>query len=174
MIALDNCLWRAVLGQFLGQFGVWTAPQCNVHVDAFTFRDTNIKYSLFRDKNMKISITIAITAAILLAGCATLTNDENVPIAVSFSNGDNGSCDFRNKRQTQQASIPSVIQVRRSDDSLQYDCMTSRSAVAVGEIPSTIGGKIVASAVFLDFGIVDSVTDMHREYPASYVIPVER
>jgi hypothetical protein len=35
-----------------------------------------------------------------------------------------------------------------------------------------MGGKIVASAVFLDFGIVDSITDKHREYPANYVIPV--
>jgi len=32
--------------------------------------------------------------------------------------------------------------------------------------------KIIASAVFLDFGIVDAITDKHREYPASYVIPV--
>jgi hypothetical protein len=37
-----------------------------------------------------------------------------------------------------------------------------------------MGGKIVASAVFLDFGIVDSITDKHREYPANYVIPVPR
>jgi hypothetical protein len=35
-----------------------------------------------------------------------------------------------------------------------------------------MGGKIIASAVFLDFGIVDAITDKHREYPASYVIPV--
>jgi predicted unusual protein kinase regulating ubiquinone biosynthesis (AarF/ABC1/UbiB family) len=35
-----------------------------------------------------------------------------------------------------------------------------------------MGGKIIASAVFLDFGIVDSITDKHREYPESYVIPV--
>ena len=29
-------------------------------------------------------------------------------------------------------------------------------------------------AVFLDFGIVDSITDKHREYPANYVIPLSR
>jgi len=39
---------------------------------------------------------------------------------------------------------------------------------------STIGAKIVASAVFLDLGITDAITDMHREYPASYVIPVQK
>jgi hypothetical protein len=37
-----------------------------------------------------------------------------------------------------------------------------------------MGGKIVASAVFLDFGIVDSITDKHREYPANFVIPIGR
>ena len=35
--------------------------------------------------------------------------------------------------------------------------------------PSRMGGKIVASAIFLDFGIVDSITD-HREYPAQIVL----
>jgi hypothetical protein len=115
---------------------------------------------------------LAIAFVVSVSGCATLTNDENVPIAVAFSTGDDGACNFRNKRQTQQASVPSVIQVRRSDDALQYDCKTSRGKTAVGAIPSTMGSKIIASAVFLDFGIVDSITDKHREYPASYVIPV--
>jgi hypothetical protein len=32
--------------------------------------------------------------------------------------------------------------------------------------------KIVASAVFIDFGITDSITDKHRQYPASFVIPI--
>jgi hypothetical protein len=81
---------------------------------------------------------------------------------------------LRNKRQAQSANIPGAVQVRRSDDSLQYDCQTARGKEATGAIPSTMGGKIVASAVFLDFGIVDAITDKHREYPASYVIPVTK
>ena len=28
------------------------------------------------------------------------------------------------------------------------------------------------SAIFLDFGITDAITDMHRNYPSSFVIPV--
>jgi len=35
-----------------------------------------------------------------------------------------------------------------------------------------MGGKIVASAVFLDFGITDAITDKHRRYPANFVIVV--
>jgi len=43
---------------------------------------------------------------------------------------------------------------------------------AFGSIPSEMGGKIVASAVFLDFGITDAITDKHRRYPANFVIVV--
>lgn len=123
---------------------------------------------------MKYSRLAAVCAVAALPACATLTNDENVPIALSFSSGDSGTCKLSNKRQSQTADIPNVVSVRRSDDPLKYDCKTSRGREAVGAIPSTMGGKIVASAVFLDFGIVDSITDKHREYPSSYVIPVKR
>jgi len=109
-----------------------------------------------------------------LGGCATLTNDAHVPIAMSFSSGDSGSCALSNKREAQMATIPSVVSVRRSDDGLKYDCKTGSGKQAIGIIPSTMGGKIIASAVFLDFGITDAITDKHREYPASYVIPVAR
>lgn len=57
---------------------------------------------------------------------------------------------------------------------LKYECETKDGRKTVGGIPSTMGGKIVASAVFLDFGIVDAITDKHREYPASYVIPISK
>lgn len=122
----------------------------------------------------RTSIIFILMASFGLSGCATLTNDENVPVALSFSSGDSGNCALSNKRQSQSASIPSVVQVRRSDDSLQYNCKTARGTEAQGAIPSTMGGKIVASAVFIDFGIVDAITDKHREYPASYVIPVSK
>lgn len=117
---------------------------------------------------------LALASALAISGCATLTNDENVPVALSFSNGDSGTCNIANKRQSQQVQIPTTASVRRSDDNLQYNCTTSHGKTASGGIPSTMGGKIVASAVFLDFGIVDAMTDKHREYPASFVIPVAK
>ena len=114
--------------------------------------------------------------AVLLSmtGCATLTNDAMTPIAISFSDGSNGDCKLDNKRGTWQAPIPSTYSVRRSDDPLKYDCKTKDGRVAVGSMPSKIGAKIVASAVFIDFGITDAITDMHREYPASFVIPMKK
>ncbi len=45
---------------------------------------------------------------------------------------------------------------------------------AVGAIPSTLGARIIASAVFLDFGIVDAITDKHRKYPDSFVVPIQK
>ena len=64
--------------------------------------------------------------------------------------------------------------IRRSDDNLQYNCTSSNGATGVGGIPSSMGAKIVASAVFIDLGIVDSITDKHRTYPSSFVIPVNK
>jgi hypothetical protein len=112
------------------------------------------------------------TVALCISGCATITNDPMVPVALSFSNGAYGKCDLSNKRGSWSTSMPNTVSIRRSDDHLQYRCRTTDGHEANGSIPSTMGGKIVASAVFLDFGIVDSITDKHREYPASYVIPV--
>ena len=123
---------------------------------------------------MKSSVFAILAALSMVSGCATLTNDSNVPVALSFSTGDSGTCKLNNKRQAQEISVPAVASVRRSDDSLRYDCTTSRGKNAVGAIPSSMGSKIVASAVFIDFGVTDAITDMHREYPASYVIPVAK
>ena len=69
--------------------------------------------------------------------------------------------------------MPGQVQVRRSDDSLQYNCSTSDGRTAFGAIQSEWGAKQLASAVFLDFGIVDAITDKHRQYTASFVVPIQ-
>ena len=124
------------------------------------------------NKNTYFLLLFTIFCAIFLNACATLTNDDNVPIALSFSNGEKGTCKLSNKRVTLSVDIPSTPQIRRSDDHLKYDCITNSGLKSYGSIPSSIGAKIIASAVFFDFGIVDSITDKHREYPASYVVPI--
>ena len=107
-------------------------------------------------------------------GCATITNDSNVPIALSFSDGSSGICKLTNKRASYQVEVPGTEMVRRSDDALRYDCKTENEKTAFGSIPSSMGSKIVASAVFIDFGITDAITDKHRDYPSSFVIPVRK
>ncbi len=119
------------------------------------------------------SFVAVVVASVLLTGCATLTEDAMTPIAVSLSNGKNADCVFQNKRGIWEAEIAATIIVRKSDDPLKYECKLKNGKEAVGMIPSTMGAKIVASAVFLDFGIVDSITDKHRKYPSNFVIPVK-
>ena len=118
-------------------------------------------------KNLFIAASV-----LLFSGCATLTNDAMVPVAFSFSDGSTGSCVFENKRGRWQVDIPGTPDIRRSDDPLKYQCESEHGGNAVGAIPSTMGGEIAVSAIFLDFGITDAITDMHRDYPASFVIPM--
>jgi len=110
----------------------------------------------------------------LISGCASITNDSYVPMAISFSDGSSGSCQITNKRMSITSEIPGTPMVRRSDDNLLLNCTTEDGRTATSSVPSTMGGKIVASAVFLDFGITDAITDKHREYPASFVIPIKK
>lgn len=107
-------------------------------------------------------------------GCATLTEDAMTPVALSFSDGSNGRCNLQNKRGAWPTQIPTTVSVRKSDDALKYDCETEDGRKAFGSIESEMGGKIVASAVFLDLGITDAITDKHRRYAASFVIPIAR
>ncbi len=108
-----------------------------------------------------------------VVGCATLTSDAMTPVALSFSDGSSGKCQLSNKRGEWNVAIPTTASIRRSDDPLRYQCKTADGRDASGQLASTVGAKIVASAVFIDFGITDAITDKHREYPASFVIPIE-
>ena len=117
---------------------------------------------------------ITAMCGLVLSSCASITNDAFVPMAISFSDGSSGTCQITNKRMSIEVPIPSAPMIRRSDDNLQLNCKTDDGRTAIASVPSSMGGKIVASAVFLDFGIVDSITDKHREYPASYVVPVKK
>ena len=121
---------------------------------------------------MKMLLIAVIAASI--TGCATLTSDSMTPVAFSFSDGSNGNCVLTNKRGVWAAEIPDTVYIRRSDDVLKYECETEDGRKSVGAIPSKIGAKIVASAVFIDLGIVDAITDKHREYPPSFVIPIKK
>lgn len=122
----------------------------------------------------KLKLAAISACSCAFVSCATLTEDSNDQIAMSFSDGSNGSVQLRNKRGSWDYQLPSTVSVRKSDDVLQYTAKTNDGRTATGSISSRMGGKIVASAVFLDFGIVDAITDKHREYPDSYVIPIKK
>ena len=113
-------------------------------------------------------------ALILLSGCATIVNDPNIPITVSFSDGSVGQCDFKNKRGAWSSEIPTNgVMIRRSDDALVYDCTTKDGRNVTGSIRSEVEGeKMAASIIFWDLGITDAITDKHRTYQGNVAIPV--
>ena len=114
-----------------------------------------------------------VLSGIILTSCATIVNDANVPVSLSFSDGSSGNCQLTNKRVSLSVSIPSTTMVRRSDDALRFNCTTKSGKKGFGSIPSEMeGAKLGASVVFFDLGITDAITDKHRTYPSSFVIPV--
>jgi hypothetical protein len=125
-------------------------------------------------KRRMIKSVFAITLIFALGGCATIVNDSHIPLAVSFSDGSNGQCTFKNKRGTWISEIPTAgVLIRRSDDDLFYDCVTEHGMASSGAIRSEMEGeKLAASVVFIDFGITDAITDMHRTYQGNIVLPV--
>ena len=115
-----------------------------------------------------------ITFLVFLTSCATIVNDANVPVTLSFSDGSSGSCKLSNKRMQYQVDIPGTHQIRRSDDALKFDCKTESGKTAFGSIPSEIeDAKLAGSVVFFDLGITDSITDKHRTYTPNFTIPVK-
>ena len=116
---------------------------------------------------------IALSLMMMVSSCATIVNDALTPIALSFSDGSSGRCGLTNKRAAYDVDIPGTENVRRSDDPLKYDCQSKNGKRGVGAIPSTIeGAKLGASVLFIDLGITDAITDKHRTYPKSFVIPL--
>ena len=116
---------------------------------------------------------LVIVSALILTSCATIVNDANVPVSLSFANGESGTCQLSNKRISVQATIPGTTQIRRSDDALRFNCKTKSGKEALGSIPSEIeGAKLGASVLFIDLGITDAITDKHRTYAPSFTIPV--
>ena len=115
-----------------------------------------------------------LVAGLILSSCATIVNDANVPVSLSFSDGSSGTCQLSNKRISMSVKIPSQPLIRRSDDPLRFNCKTASGKTGFGSIPSTIeGGKLGASVLFWDLGITDSITDKHRTYPSSFTIAVQ-
>ena len=78
---------------------------------------------------------VLILTGIILTSCATIVNDANVPVSLSFSDGSSGNCQLTNKRVSLSVSIPSTTMVRRSDDALRFNCQTDSGKKGFGSIP---------------------------------------
>ena len=118
-------------------------------------------------------LCITSLSVLLLASCASIVNDANVPVTLSFSDGSSGNCKLNNKRAAYNFEVPGTTMVRRSDDPLRFDCKTKSGKEAYGSIPSEIEGEKLAGSVLIDLGITDSITDKHRTYTPNFVVPVK-
>ena len=123
--------------------------------------------------NLFQKLTLVLLSTTLVS-CATIVNDAHIPVTLSFSDASTGECKLSNKRQSLSGEVPATFMVRRSDDALRVDCRTKSGKKGFVSIPSTLeGGKLAGSVVFFDLGITDSITDKHRIYPSSFVVPVK-
>lgn len=118
-------------------------------------------------------IALVLVLIFILSSCATIVNDPNTPVSLSFSDASSGTCNLSNKRGSWSGKVPGNFSIRRSDDSLRFDCTTDTGKKGFGSIASDIeAAKLGASVLFFDLGITDAITDKHRTYTASFVIPV--
>ena len=108
-----------------------------------------------------------ICGMLVLGGCATITNDSHEPITFTEVGCKSFSLQrlAKNKRETYTFSPPAKVLVRRSDDPLEIVCKDRAGKRFKEVVPSRIDAKIMASVFFMDLGITDGITDMHREYP---------
>jgi len=119
------------------------------------------------------NLVIILISIFALSSCATIVNDPNTPVTLSFSDASSGTCNLSNKRGSWSGKVPGTFSIRRSDDPLRFDCTTDSGKKGFGTIASDIeGAKLGASVLFFDLGITDAITDKHRTYTASFVIPV--
>ena len=123
---------------------------------------------------MRLTVLATAFAIPLLAGCASITNDPNQQISFKAPGCKKGavSCTAKNKRGSWSFEVPSTVPIRRSDDVLHIECVDDQGERHTDSVNSRMGGKIVASAVFLDLGITDSITDKHREYPEQIILQI--
>ena len=118
-------------------------------------------------------IALVLVSIFALSSCATIVNDPNTPVSLSFSDASSGTCNLSNKRGSWSGKVPGNFSIRRSDDNLRFDCTTDTGKKGFGSIASSIeGAKLGASVLFFDLGITDAITDKHRTYTPSFVIPV--
>ena len=119
------------------------------------------------------NLAIILISIFALSSCATIVNDPNTPVTLSFSDASSGTCNLSNKRGSWSGKVPGTFSIRRSDDVLRFDCTTDEAKKGFGNIASDMeGAKLAASVFFFDLGITDAITDKHRTYAASFVIPV--
>ncbi len=79
-------------------------------------------------------------------------------------------CTATNKRGSWTFTPPKMVKIRRSDDTLRVMCNAKGHGNSISSADSRMGSKLALSFAFIDFGIVDAITDKHRIYPDQVVL----
>ena len=105
------------------------------------------------------------------AGCATLVNDAMIDIELVAPRCPPLACTAENRRGRWTGTAPGTLRVRRSADALQITCRSEGGTTHRAELESTTEwAKHAASIAFLDLGVTDDLTEMHRSYPPQAAI----
>ena len=83
-------------------------------------------------------IALVLVSIFALSSCATIVNDPNTPVTLSFSDASSGTCNLSNKRGSWSCKVPGTFSIRRSDHNLRFDCTTDTGKKGFGNISSSI------------------------------------
>ena len=152
---------------------MWQSTYKTLVFKTIVFKN-EILYSMEYNVKVKVFVLTGITFSFLCA-CASILNEDDIPLSITFSDGSSGKCKMSNNRASYEVLVPSSQMVRRARSDLNYFCTTRNQETAVGSIPSSIEAvKLAASIIFLDFGITDSITEKARTYPIKNVIDISK
>ena len=117
-------------------------------------------------------LSLALILLFVLSSCATITNQKEIEISATFDEDVQGTCNIKNKRFENDVAVPGSFKVRRSDDSLKYNCIVGDGRKATGEVQSLVEKSKFIPSFLIDFGISDMITDKHRYYPEEFIIKI--
>lgn len=119
-------------------------------------------------------VRVAALCAVILSGCATITEGTTQNILVEVS-PDTGSCTMIRKGETIGSSMPGyrVVNVSKSMNDIEFKCSAPGYQDKDDVLTSTTSNATVVSFFLLDFGIVDAATGAWKKYPERLTVVLQ-
>jgi hypothetical protein len=122
---------------------------------------------------MRKTLLALVVAA--LGGCATIIEGTTQSIRVEVV-PDNGSCDVMREGEVIGKSVPGQrdVPVAKSYYDLVFSCSAPGYDPKSENLASALSPYTVASALLLDFGIVDNISGASMRYPTKVTVILEQ
>jgi hypothetical protein len=134
----------------------------------------NVARSSAKGIFMKIMICAAVTAALGLAGCATMVNGGSEDIAVLTPPVAGANCVLSNQEGSWSVVTPTVAHVQRAYDDLMVKCDKPGYQEAWKSLPSHTDWMTLANIANAGVGVgIDSYTGAIDGYPHSVQLPMQ-